>query len=195
VIRSSLRPVSAALLAVGLLAAAVPASATTYQIDPVHTSVLFKVKHLGVANVYGRFNEIAGSIEYDAAAPEKGRVELTIQAASVDTHAPARDEHLRSADFFNAAQFPTLAFRSTAVEKTGEDTFRVFGDLTMLGVTRPVTLEVTKTGEGTHPRRQKAMIGFEARGAIRRSEWGMEFMNGPLSDQVELIVAIEAGEQ
>ncbi|HVS12639.1 MAG TPA: YceI family protein [Thermoanaerobaculia bacterium] len=192
-IRSALHLVSLTLLGLGLPAVAVPAAAASYQIDAVHSSVLFKVKHFGVANVYGRFNEIAGTIEYDDAAPESGKVELVIQAGSVDTHAEDRDNHLRSPDFFNAAQFPTITFESTKVEKAGDDTYRVTGDLTLLGVTKPVTLTVEKTGEGAHPRSQKPLIGFEARGTIRRSEWGMEFMNGPLSDEVELIIAIEAG--
>lgn len=198
-IRSPFRPLasltkSALCFAVfsALLLAALPATAqTTYTVDPVHSSVLFKVKHLGVANFYGRFNEIGGTIEYDAANPEKSSVSLEIETGSVDTHAQGRDDHLKSADFFNAAQFPTLSFASTSVEKTGEATYAVRGDLTMLGVTKPITLTVERTGEGTHPRSQKPMLGFEARGTITRSDWGMEFMNGPLSDQVELIIALE----
>jgi polyisoprenoid-binding protein YceI len=181
------------LLVCGVLAAAAPAAATTFKIDAVHSSVLFKVKHFGVANVYGRFNEIAGTIEYDNAVPEKSSVQFEIRTDSVDTHAEGRDNHLKSADFFNAAQFPTIAFNSTKVEKTGETTFRVTGDLTLLGVTKPTTFEVELTGEGKHPRSQKAMIGFESHGTIQRSNWGMEFMNGPLSDEVQLILSFEAG--
>jgi polyisoprenoid-binding protein YceI len=188
-------PALCALLLAGLFAAHPAAAQTTYAIDPVHSSVLFKVKHMGVANFYGRFNEIAGTIAYDEANPEKSSVSLEIQTGSVDTHASGRDDHLKSADFFNAAQFPTLSFASTSVEKSGGTTYEVRGDLTMLGVTKPVTLTVEKTGEGTHPRSQKPMIGFEARATIARSEWGMEFMNGPLSDQVELIIALEARAQ
>jgi len=181
-----------ALAVLGLSLGALPVAATTYSVDAVHSSVLFKVKHFNVANVYGRFNEISGTIEFDAANPEKSTVAVEIKTGSVDTHEQGRDDHLKSADFFNAAQFPTITFESKAVEKTGDSTFAVRGDLTMLGVTKPVVLSVEKTGEGTHPRSQKPLIGFEARTTIERAAWGMEFMNGPVSNEVELILAIEA---
>jgi polyisoprenoid-binding protein YceI len=166
---------------------------TTYDIDPVHSSVVFRVLHMGIAPFYGRFNDLAGTIVHDPANPENSSVKIEIEAESVDTGAAARDRHLRSPDFFNAKQFPKITFESTGVKKTGDGTFEVTGDLTLLGRTRPVTLTVERTGEGNGPR-GKPRIGFATTTSIRRSEFGMTYMldeKKGVGDRVDLFLAVE----
>jgi polyisoprenoid-binding protein YceI len=180
----------AVLIAAALLAA--PVAAATYQIDTTHSSVVFKVKHLGTANFYGRFNGVTGTLDFDPANPTAAKVNVEIPTQNVDTGNTQRDDHLRSPDFFDAKQFPTLSVASTKVTKVGEHHYEVAGNLTLHGVTKPVTLKVEHTGSGKHPRSGKDLIGFEARATIKRSDFGMQFMVGPLSDDVEIILAIEA---
>ncbi|MDH3404588.1 MAG: YceI family protein [Acidobacteriota bacterium] len=194
--RSSL-PRTAALAALGATAvltlAALPAAAATYEVDPVHSSAIFKVKHFGVANFYGAFREVSGRIEYDPESPEGLAVEVTIAAASVDSRNGQRDDHLKSQDFLNVVEFPTISFRSTRVAPAGDDRYEVTGDLTLHGVTREIQVTAEKTGEGKHPRSGRDLVGFEARFAVDRTDFGMTFMAGPLSEQVEIILALEAG--
>lgn len=177
------------------LSAAVAASAATYQVDPVHSSVQFHARHFGVSNVYGRFNDFKATLVYDEADPAAGSFELEVQTASVDTGTTRRDDHLRSPDFFNVKQFPVLTFESTAVKPLGEGRFEVTGDLTILGTTRPVTGEARLIGTGKHPRSNAPMVGFETELTIKRSDFGMEFMVGPVSDEIGVKVAVEATAQ
>jgi polyisoprenoid-binding protein YceI len=118
----------------------------SYVIDGVHSFVTFKVKHLGVANSYGRFNKIEGALEFDAAAPEKSKVEIVIDATTIDTANEKRDKHLRSPDFFNTAQFPKLSFESTSFKKIGDMRYQLTGKLTMLGETKEISFPVEHTG-------------------------------------------------
>jgi polyisoprenoid-binding protein YceI len=180
-------------LGITLLAIGPVNAATTFKIDPVHSSALFKIKHFGTSNFYGRFNDMSGTITYDAAAPSTASIQIEVAAGSVDTRVERRDQHIKSADFFNAAQFPRITFKSTKVEASGGDDLAVTGDLTFLGVTKSVTATVTKTGTGKHPQGGHELVGFETRLTIKRSDFGNSFMNGPLSDEVELIFALEAG--
>jgi polyisoprenoid-binding protein YceI len=173
-------------------AVAAPAAAATYQIDPVHSSVMFKVKHLGTANFYGRFNDVSGSIDFAAANPAAGKVRFEIKTESVDTHWEQRDNHLRSPDFFDAKQFPTITFQSSKVVKVDDDSFDVTGDLSLHGVTKPVTLRVEQTGSGKQPSSGADLIGFETKTTLKRSDFGMQFMQGPLSDEVEILISFEA---
>jgi polyisoprenoid-binding protein YceI len=181
---------SATALLTGLAAA--PAVAATYQVDTTHSSVVFKVKHLGTSYFYGNFNDLSGSIDFDAANPTAGKVKLEIKTESVATRNEQRDNHLKSPDFFDSKQFPTIAFQSSKVAKVDDDSFDVSGDLTLHGVKKAVTLRVDKTGTGKHPRSGAEMIGFETRATLKRSDYGMQFMVGPLSDEVEIWIAIEA---
>jgi len=177
------------------LSGATAASAATYQVDPVHSLVQFRARHFGVSNVYGRFNTFKASVVYDEANPAAGGFELEVQTDSVDTGNTRRDDHLRSPDFFNVKQFPVLTFKSTSVKPLGEGRFEITGDLTILGKTRPVTAEVVLIGTGKHPRSNAPMVGFETELTIKRSDFGMEFMIGPLGDEVGVRVAVEATEQ
>lgn len=142
-----------------------------YAIDTSHSTVEFVAKHLMVAKVRGRFSGFSGTVTI-AEAPEESHVEVTIDAASVSTGNPDRDAHLRSADFFDVEQFPTLEFRSTSVAHEGGDDWAVAGDLTLHGVTRPVTLHVEFSGASPTPWGTKA-VGFAAWTEVDREEWGL----------------------
>lgn len=143
-----------------------------WQIDPSHTSIGAKVKHMMVSTVRGSFAGATGTIEFDPAAPEKGSVELRIPAASVDTGDEKRDGHLRSADFLDAEKFPEIVFKSTKVTASGKDTFVVAGDLTIRGTTKPATVSVELAGITADPRAgQRA--AFDATASIDRTQWGL----------------------
>jgi len=164
-------------------------AADTFKVDPVHTFVLFNVQHLGIANTYGRFNDISGIVVFDKENPSKSSVELSVPVESLDTHNSIRDKSLKSPDFFDAKQFPTMTFKSTRVEGSG-DTLKVSGDLMIHGVTKPLTVDFKKGGEG------KGVFG-EMRGGgethftIRRSDFGMNFEQGEVADEVNIIVSLE----
>ena len=142
-----------------------------YQIDTAHTTVEFVARHLMITKVRGRFGEFAGTITVGDV-PEESSVEVTIQAGSVDTAQAQRDEHLRSADFFDVERYPTLRFVSTEVEAERDDRWKVTGDLTVRDVTKPVVLEVEFHGGSTTPWGTQA-IGFSAEAEVDREEWGL----------------------
>jgi polyisoprenoid-binding protein YceI len=167
--------------------------ADTFKIDPVHSSVIFSVKHLGVTDFYGDFREISGTVAFDAADPAKSSVDITVPVEKIDTRNEKRDQHLKSPDFFNAKQFPTLTFKSTKVEGAG-DTYSVTGDLTIHGVTKPVTVQFRKGAE-TKGQQGETRTGGEAKFTIKRSDYGMTFMNGPLGDDVNIILSLEGTKQ
>jgi polyisoprenoid-binding protein YceI len=164
--------------------------AETYEIDSVHSSVVFKARHLNVADFYGRFNEIKGNVSFDKDNPEKSSVTAEVAVESVDTHNDKRNQHLKSPDFFNAKQFPTIGFKSTKVEKSG-DAFKVTGDFTLHGVTKSITVDFKKVGEG------KGMQGEIRAGGgtdftIKRSDYGMSFMQNAIGDEVAIFLSLEA---
>ncbi len=150
---------------------------STWELDPVHSSVGFTVRHMMVSNVHGRFRTVDVDVDFDPERPEAGRVEATIQAASIDTGMEPRDAHLRSADFFDAERYPTLRFVSTSVERRGEDRFLVHGDLTIRDVTRPVTLDVEFLG-AVPAMDGGRKAGFAASTRISRKEWGLTWNVG-----------------
>jgi polyisoprenoid-binding protein YceI len=180
-------------LAVALTLSAVPASAATFEVDGVHSSAVFKIKHFGISTFYGMFGDISGAIEYDAENPDGMAVEISIAADSADTRNERRDTHVMSPDFLNAAEFPTISFKSTGVADNGDGTYSVTGDLTLHGVTKEVQVTAEKIGEGPHPRSGQQMIGFESRFTIDRTDYDMDFMAGPLSEEIEFILSLEAG--
>jgi polyisoprenoid-binding protein YceI len=164
-------------------------AADTFKVDPVHSFVLFSVQHLGIANTYGRFNDISGIVVFDKDNPAKSSVELSVPIESLDTHNSIRDRSLKSPDFFNAKQFPTMTFKSTQVEGSGE-TLKVSGDLTIRGVTKPLIVDFKKGGEG------KGVFGEmrgggETRFTIKRSDFGMNFQQGAVGDEVSIILSLE----
>lgn len=161
-----------------------------FSVDAVHSSVVFKVRHQGVANFYGRFNDVSGSFLIDPDKPEAGSFDITIAAESVDTNSDNRDKHLRSADFFSAKEFPTITFKSTSMTRTADAAFDVTGDLTLRGTTKPITAKVAYGG--TTKGRRGEVAGIEATFTIKRSDFGVSYMVGPgLSDEVALIVSLE----
>lgn len=148
--------------------------AQTWVIDPAHTVVEFSVKHMMFATVRGHFGEVEGRIHLDEKDPSRSSVEVEIDAASIDTRQKERDEHLRSADFFDVAKYPKLTFKSTRVEKIADKQYRVTGDLTMHGTTDEVVLDVTETGRGKDPWGGDR-IGFSAKGTIDRTRFGLKW--------------------
>jgi polyisoprenoid-binding protein YceI len=182
------------ILATSLSAAAFPArGAESFKIDPVHSSVIFSIKHLGVTDFYAFFKDVSGTVTFDKADPAKSSVDLTVPVESLDSRNAKRDQHLKSPDFFNAKQFPTLSFKSKKVEGTG-DLYKVSGDFTLHGVTKPITIEFKKGAEGKGMEGE-VRGGGETRFTIKRSDYGMNFMQGALGDEVNIIVSVEGVKQ
>jgi polyisoprenoid-binding protein YceI len=146
----------------------------SWKIDSAHTRVGFSVRHMMISNVRGHFEKVAGTVEFNEENPARSRVDVQIEAASLNTREPYRDNHLRSADFFDAENHPYLTFKSTKVEQTGDQRGRLTGDLTIRGVTRPVTLEVEYAGTARSPYGQLS-AGFTARGKINRKDFGLNW--------------------
>jgi polyisoprenoid-binding protein YceI len=165
-------------------------AADIYQLDPVHTAALFKVKHAGVSYTYGRFNDVSGNLVWDGANPAASRIDIAIQTGSVDTHNEKRDAHLANPDFFDAKQFPSLTFVSKSFAKVDDSTFAVTGDFTLHGVTKPLTVNVVKTDEGKDPW-GGYRIGFESTFTIKRSDFGMTKATESVGDEVTVIFATE----
>ena len=145
-----------------------------YEIDQAHSLVEFSVKHMMVTTVKGRFKQFSGVVKIDEANPAASEVDVTIDVASIDTGAEPRDNHLRSADFFDAQKYPTITFKSTKVEPKGNEKYHVTGDLTIHGVTKPHTLEVTREGQTTNMQ-GKQLQAFSLNTKISRKEFGLEW--------------------
>jgi polyisoprenoid-binding protein YceI len=174
-------------------AAASSASAMTYSVDGTHSCALFRIQHLGAGQFWGRFNEVSGSFTGGAASAEGMAFNITVQVASVDTRTKQLDDHLRSPDFFNAVEFPTMTFKSTSVKATGGAMFDVTGDFTMLGKTKSVTAKVEFTGAKSNPAPMGDRAGYEATLTLKRSDFGMSYgvANGALGDEVRVVVNLE----
>jgi polyisoprenoid-binding protein YceI len=174
------------MLLAALMLAATPVLADEWEVDVSHSSVVFKVSHLDVSNQHGRFNEIAGSLNTGDAAAFK----FIVPTASIDTNNAKRDDHLRSPDFFNAKQFPVIGFKGESIT-ANEDGMELAGELTLHGVTQPLTVQMTKVGEGEDPW-GGYRIGLETTFTIQRSAFGMDQMLNAVGDEVELTISIEA---
>ena len=148
------------------------AATGTYTIDPTHSRIGFVARHAMVTKVRGSFNEFAGTGHLDAEDPTRSSLQVTIQAASIDTRNADRDGHLRSNDFFDMAAHPEITFVSTAIDRTGEETFSVTGDLTIKGVTKPVTFDVEYSGSAVDPYGNHR-IGLEGSTTVNRKDWGI----------------------
>jgi polyisoprenoid-binding protein YceI len=179
-------------MVLGLLAVfSRPAAATeTYQVDPVHSAAVFRIKHLGIAYLYGRFNDLAGTLKIDDKTPANSVVEIYAKTKNIDTFNSERDNHLRSPDFFDAKKFDIISFKSKSFTKVSKDMYEVTGDLALHGVTRPLTVKVQRTGSGKDPW-GGFRIGFETTFTIRRSDFGMNFMMEGVGDEVRIILSIE----
>ena len=172
---------------------------TTWNFDTMHASIGFSVRHMMISKVHGRFTKWDGRFEFNEADPASAKVDVHIDVASIDTHVEARDTHLRSPDFFDAEHFPEITFRSTKVEKTGND-YRLTGDLTIRGVTRPVVLDAEYAGSMTDPY-GNTRAGFAARTTIDRRDFGLtwnmllEAGGFAVADKIEIAIEFEAVKQ
>lgn len=177
-----------------LSAAAAPAWAAPekFILDKPHTQIIFAVSHMGLSHSYGKFTDYEGFINLDREQPANSSAEITINTNSIDLDDEKWNEHMKNADFFNVEKFPTMTFKSTKVEITGENTANVTGDLTLLGVTKPVTLMVTHNKTGKHPMKSVMATGFSATGTLKRSDFGMGYGIPMVGDDVTLIIEAEA---
>ena len=186
---------ASAALAAGFFAVSRPAHsappAATWQGDPAHSFVIFKIRHLGTSWVYGRFNEPVVSLEAGDEGAGVTAVTFAAKTENVDTGVAKRDQHLRSPDFFNAKEFPEITFKSTAAKAIDPDTTEVTGDLTLHGTTKPVTAKVVRVGHGKGMKKED-IAGYEATLTLKRSDYGMSGMVGPVGDEVMLTIAVEA---
>jgi len=179
---------------IATLTASVAAYADSYQLDPAHTYPHFSVSHLGFSTMRGRFNSTAGTFTVDKA-KGTGSVEIEIDVNSIDTAFEKRNQHLRSPDFFNAAEFPKMTYKSTKVTLNKDNTAVVEGNLTMHGVTKPVTLNVEKITCGANPMNKKEMCGFDATATIKRSDFGMNYGLPAIGDEINMNIEAEGYRQ
>ena len=174
------------------LLAAAPLQAAQYAIDTkgAHAFIQFRIKHLGYSWLYGRFNEFGGSFTYDEKNPSAAQIKVDINPASIDSNHAERDKHLRDEDFLHVAKYPKAGFVSTSYSENGDGTAVLKGDLTLRGVTKPVTIQVEKIGHGPDPwggyRR-----GFQGTTQIALADFGIDYNLGPASRNVELELSVE----
>ncbi|MEA2690973.1 MAG: hypothetical protein QOJ16_360 [Acidobacteriota bacterium] len=184
-----------ALLLVLALPALASAAPVTYKVDPDHSSVTFSIRHF-VSNVQGRFKDFDGTVKYDKANPAASTVEFTAQVASIDTDNKDRDNHLKTPEFFDAAKYPTMTFTSTSVKPKDANTLDVTGNLTIHGVTKPVTIPVSVLGTVTTKGGEKA--GFETSFTVDRKAYGVEWNRvldtggTMLGNDVKISISVEA---
>lgn len=173
------------------MAAAAAAQASTWQIDPPHTSAQFSVRHFGVSTVRGAFTKVSGNASYDPSDPSKTALEATIEAASVDTRVEMRDNDLRSPNFFDVQKYPTLTFHSKQVKGAGSGKLQIVGDLTIHGVTKEVVLDVDgPTGPVKDPMGNQRM-GASATTKISRKDFGVNGLPGAVGDEVNITIDVE----
>lgn len=170
---------------------AAPAAAETYIFDKSHTEIRFSWSHFGLSRMSGRFLAYDGALEIDRAAPEKSTLTVKVETPSLWTHVEKFNDHLKSADFFNVTTMPEATFKSTKVEKTGEKTAKVTGDLTIKGKTRPVTFDVTLNFDGTHPMSKKPSVGLSAKTVVKRTDFDLGKYAPAVSDDVVIEVETE----
>lgn len=174
-----------------LTSAGLAQAAETYTIDPVHSSISFMIQHAGLSNIHGRFNDFSGKITIDSEDPAKSTFLVTIPIDSIDTNNVKRDEHLRAPDYFNAKQFPTMTFQSTKV-KAIEGGFEVTGDLTMHGVTKPLTIKLKGGDKVVEFPKGKPRIGVDSTFSVKRSDFGVSTESNGLGDEIPITIGIEA---
>jgi polyisoprenoid-binding protein YceI len=170
-----------------------PAAATVenYKFDKAHTQILFFVDHLGFSKSQGEFHDYDGYFTFDRENPANSKVEVTIQTASIDMDDKPWDDHLKNADFFNVEKFPTMVFKSTDIKVTGDDTADITGDLTILDVTKPVTLSVKHNKSDKHAFSGKYVSGFSASATVKRSDFGMTYGLPAVGDDINLMIEVE----
>jgi polyisoprenoid-binding protein YceI len=163
----------------------------TYVFDKGHTEIRFAWSHFGLSRMSGMILDYDGALTFDEASPENSKLEITAKTASLWTHVDKLTEHLKGVDFFNTAKFPEIGFNATKIEKTGEKTGKITGDLTIKGVTRPVTLDAQLNFKGTHPYSQKPSLGFSAKTVVKRSEFDLGKYAPAVSDEIVITIETE----
>jgi polyisoprenoid-binding protein YceI len=197
-----LKPLVVAVAALILCAPAAigqsaPMPAGVYQMDRGHASLHWKINHLGLSNYTARFTRFEASLDIDPAKPESARLTVAVDPTSIRTDYPFAErkdfdkELIEDADFFNASKFPKITFISTKIERTGEKTAKVTGDLVMLGISKPLTLDVVLNGAKEHPGNKKPALGFSATAKLKRSDWGLTTRAPFLGDEVSLLIEAE----
>src|SRR5688572_1124292 len=180
------------LAAALFLAGNAVAAPVSYKIDPNHTDVIASWSHFGFSNPIAHFGQVDGAIVHDADNVGQSSVKVTIPLSGLEAHVADFNEHLRSADFFDAEKYPTITFNSTKVEAAGEDKLRVFGDLTVHGVTKPAVLDVTINKLADHPMAKRPAAGFSATTTLKRSDFGLGKFAPNVSDEVKISITTEA---
>jgi polyisoprenoid-binding protein YceI len=182
------------LVLAGLLGAAVTAQATpvTYTMDPGHTYVLFSWNHFGFSNPTANLSLGQGTLVFDEKDPAKSSVDVTLPLSDLDTHVSKLDEHLKKPDFLDADKYPTITFKSTKVQAVGGNKYKVTGDLTVHGVTKPVVLDATLNKSGEHPMLKVPTVGFDAVATLKRSDFGVGAYVPNVSDEIKVRITTEA---
>ena len=195
-------PFALALAFTAALAIAGPASAQPstdlatvegghFSVDKSHAKLIFAFSHFGYSTSYGLFSDFDAKLDFDPKAPAKSALDVTVDLNHIDTFVPKLDAHMKSADMFDVAKYPTATFKSTAIEVTGPATGKVTGTLTLHGVTKPVTLDTTFNGGGANPVTRNYVIGFSATGKVKRSDFGISFASPMVGDEVTLTISGE----
>jgi polyisoprenoid-binding protein YceI len=191
--------ISKAAITIALIVALpVLANADTWQIDPAHTNVEFSVQHMMISNVKGQFQKTSGTITVNGKDPTSAKIDATIDASSIETRVEQRDMHLKSPEFLDVAKYPTITFKSTKVEAAGSGKWKVTGDLTLHGVTKPVVLEVESSGTPIHDPMGNTRAGASATANIKRSDFGLTYnkvleSGGVMvGDEVAISIDVEA---
>lgn len=166
-------------------------AAERYEFDKSHTAIAFSINHLGFSNTIGRFELYEGFFEFDEKNPQNSKVEVIFDPKGVNTVSKELEEHLQEKAFFNSTEYPTITFKSTKVEVTGEKQGKITGDFTMLGVTKPLVLDVTFNKADYHPMTKKYVAGFSATTSLKRSEFGMTEYVPMVGDEVKISIEVE----
>jgi polyisoprenoid-binding protein YceI len=186
-----LRPIVFVALVALTFSITTVAQSNVWQLDPAHSSAQFAVRHMGISTVRGTFTKLSGSAHCDPADAKNNSVEVTIEPASVDTRVEMRDNDLRSDHFFDVQKYPTMTFRSTKVESAGADKLRITGDLTIRGLTKPVTLDVEGPSKPINDDHGHLHMGVSATGTLNRTDFGMTGYQGVVGNEVQLTIDAE----
>jgi len=186
-----LRPIAILALSALTFSMTAVAQSNVWQLDPAHSSAQFAVRHMGISTVRGTFTKLSGSAHYDPADTKNDSVDVTIEPASVDTRVEMRDNDLRSDHFFDVQKYPTMTFRSTKVESAGTDKLKITGDLTIRGVTKPVTLAVEGPSKPVDDGHGHLHMGVSASGTLNRTAVGMTGYQGVVGNEIQLTIDAE----
>lgn len=175
-------------MAIVFFTAKIASAQSTWKADPAHSKVTFSITHMGISDILGLFQQFDASIMASQADFSDAVFALTVDAASINTEVQKRDDHLRSADFFDVEKFPTITFKSTGIKKAGKNRYKLSGDLTMHGVTKPVTMDLWYRGTIENPNSKAQTAGFQLTGTLKRSDFdiGGKFPEPMLSDEVRI---------